>query len=197
MAKQLNWLILEKTIRSAGLSLFSPQDLHNLLDGSDISLRFLLTRAVKKGFVLKLRRCLYALADQPPADVEVANALYSPSYISFAFALAYYDVIPEAVYAVTSATPRATATFTVLGKSFVYHRIKSAAFTGYHLEPVHGRHAWIAEPEKALVDTLYFVLLKKQTLSDRLNTSTLSKKKMRAFAELFGRSDLLDMVESL
>ena len=197
MAKQLNWHLVENELRKNGVTVFSPQDLQHLVGASEVSLRFLLTRAVKRGDVLKLRRGLYGLAAHPPSELEIANLIYRPSYISFTFALSYYHIIPETVYAITSATTRTTATFSVLEKQFVYHRIKRTAFTGYIAERVNNRTIWLAEPEKALVDTLYFVALKKQGLPERIDTARLSKQKMRGYAKLFGYPDLEKNLEKL
>lgn len=197
MAKQLNWHLVENELRKQAVGVFSPQDLQHLFGASEISLRFLLTRAVKRGDVLKFRRALYGLAAYPPSELEIANQLYRPSYISFTFALSYYHIVPETVYAITSATPRTTASFTVLEKQFVYHRIKRAAFTGYTAEKVNQRTVWIAEPEKALIDTLYFVALKKQGLPERLDLARLSKQKMRGYAKMFDYPDLEKDLEEL
>jgi len=197
MAKQLNWHSIETALREQDVTVFSPQDLQHLFGASEIALRFLLTRAVKRGDVLKFRRALYGLAAHPPSELELANQLYRPSYISFTFALSYYHLIPETVYSITSATTRTTATFTVLEKRFVYHRIKRAAFTGYTAERVNHRTVWIAEPEKAFVDTLYFVALKKQGLPERVDIARLSKRKMWAFAKLFDHPDLERTLEAL
>jgi predicted transcriptional regulator of viral defense system len=197
MAKQLNWHFVENELRKKGVTVFSPQDLQHLLGASEIALRFLLTRAVKRGDVLKLRRGLYGLSAHTPSELEIANLLYRPSYISFTFALSYYHIIPETVYAITSATTRTTATFSVLEKRFVYHRNKRVAFTGSSAEKINNRTIWLAEPEKALVDTLYFVALKKQGLPERIDTARLSKQKMRTFAKLFDYPDLEENLEGL
>ncbi|CAG0963460.1 hypothetical protein ANRL3_01035 [Anaerolineae bacterium] len=197
MAKQLNWYLVENELRKQAISVFSPQDLQHLFGASEISLRFLLTRAVKRGDALKFRRGLYGLAAYPPSELEIANQLYRPSYISFTFALSYYHIIPETVYAITSATTRTTATFSVLEKQFVYHRIKRAAFTGYIAEKVNNRTIWIAEPEKALVDTLYFVMLKKQGLPERIDLARLSKQKLRTFAKLYDYPNLTKNLQEL
>jgi predicted transcriptional regulator of viral defense system len=187
MAKQLNWPLVEveRLLRQNNLPLFTPQDLQHLCGASEIALRFLLTRAVKRGDALKFRRGLYGLAARPPSELELANHLYVPSYLSFTFALSYYHLIPETVYTITSATTRTTATFTALGKSFVYHRIKRTAFTGYTPTPIHQRVVWIAEPEKAVVDTLYLVALGKHSLPERLDLTPLSRLKLHTFAQLF------------
>ena len=192
MAKQLNWLQLDRTIRQRGLSLFSPQDLRHLLGASELSVRFLLTRATKRGDVLKLRRELYTLPDRPASELEVANQLYRPSYVSFEYALAYHHLIPESVYEVTSATTRTSRRFEALGKGFTYRRIKPAMFTGYRPERVGGRVVLIAEPEKALVDCLYFASLGRLTLPERLDSSQLRLDRLRAWAALYQQPELVD-----
>lgn len=197
MAKQLNWLRVEKTIRQHGLTLFSPQDLRHLLRGSETSLRFLLTRAHKRGDVIKLRRELYALSGLRPTDLEVANALLRPSYISFLYALAYYHLIPEAVFEITSATTRTTRRFEALDVVFSYHHLKAVAFTGYRPEKVDGSVILIAEPEKALVDSLYFASLGRFSLPERLDVSPLNPDRVVALARLYDRPNLIKKVEVL
>ncbi len=62
----------------------------------------------------------------------IANKLYAPSYVSFEMALSYYGLIPEGVYAITSATSKKTATFqTPIGK-FSYRTLKPQLFFGYN-----------------------------------------------------------------
>lgn len=197
MAKQLNWLQVEKTVRRSGLAIFSPQDLRHLLRGSDVSLRFLLTRAHQRGEVVKLRRELYALPDHIPSELEIANALIKPSYISFHYALAYYHLIPEAVFEIASATTRTTRRFDSLDKVFTYHHIQPVAFTGYRPEKIGERTILIAEPEKALVDSLYFACLGRLHLPERLDASRLEPERMIALARLFRRSELITKVETL
>jgi len=68
MAKQLNWYLVEQELRKQAISVFSPQDLQHLFGASEISLRFLLTRAVKRGDVYKFRRALYGLAAHQPSN---------------------------------------------------------------------------------------------------------------------------------
>jgi len=190
MAKILNWIEAETKIRDSGLLLFSPADLKRILGVSEISVRFLLTRYVKKGAIVKLRNKLYGLSNRLPIELEIANALYKPSYISLTFALAYYHLIPEMVYAVTSVTTRSTARFQILEKEFRYHKIKMPAFTGYLPEKIEGRTVLIADREKALVDYLYFVVRKTYEFNERLDVSRLDNRKIFHYAELFNNKKL-------
>jgi predicted transcriptional regulator of viral defense system len=162
-----------------------------------MSVRFLLTRAHQRGDVIKLRRELYVLPDHPASDLELANRLYAPSYVSFEYALAYYHLIPEAVYEVTSATTRTSRRFEALGKVFTYRHLKAAAFTGYRPEKVGGRVVLIAEPEKALVESLYFASLGKLSLPERLDISTLQPDRLQTWANLYQRPGLVERVAAL
>ncbi len=197
MAKYLNWLSAEKKIRESALVLFTPVDLRRILDVSTISIRFFLTRYTKKGAITKLRRGLYALSNNIPSEFEIANALLRPSYISLTFALAYYHIIPEITYAVTSVTTRPTYRFEVLGREFRYHRIKKPAFTGYMPEKISGKTIFIAEKEKALVDYLYFAGRKVYAANTRLDISSLNKGKVYRYAELFHSATLERMLKEL
>ena len=197
MTKQLNWLQVERTIQRNDLRLFSPQDLRHLLRATEVSMRFLLTRAHKRGDVVKLRRELYALPDRLPSELALGNVLIRPSYISFLYALAFYHLIPEAVFEIASATTRTTRRFEALGKVFTYHHIKPVAFTGYRPEKIGGKTILIAEPEKALVDCLYFASLGKLSLPDRLDLATLNSERILALAQLYKRPTLVEKVEAL
>jgi len=197
MAKLLNWIGAERKIRDSGAIIFSPVDLKRILGVTEISVRFFLTRYVKKGAIVKLRNNLYALNSRVPSEAEIANALYRPSYISLTFALAYYHIIPETVYAVTSVTTRPTALFQTLEKEFRYHRIKISAFTGYAPEKFDGKTVLIADKEKAMVDYLYFVSRKTYELNERIDISGLNKKKILRYAELFNNKGLDSLVEEI
>lgn len=193
----MNYIRVEQAIRKRGLRMFSPLELQRVLGISAVAARFLVHRYAKRGMFLKLRKGLYCLADQLPSELAVANRLYEPSYLSFEFALSYYHLIPEAAYVVTSATSRPTRTLTALDKTFEYHRLKKSVFTGYEPTKVGTETVLIATPEKALVDTLYFVDLKKKTLNDRLDMRNLSWKRVESYARIFERPSLRQLLRDL
>lgn len=193
----MNLIQVEQAIRKRGLRLFSPLELQRILSISAIAVRFLVHRYAKRGVFLKLRNGLYCLADQPPSELVLANRLYEPSYISFEFALSHYHLIPEAAYVITSATTRPTRVVASLGKTFEYHRLKKSVFTGYEPVKVGAETILMATPEKAVIDTLYFADLRKKELNDRLDLRTLSGKRLRSYAELFGRPSLLQLLKKV
>lgn len=93
-----------------------------------------------------------------PLSMEIlANKIFGPSYVSFEYVLAQAGLIPEAVYGVTSATPKRNRDFdTHLGR-FSYRHLPPAAYPfGWTREVLtDGSGFLIATPEKALLDLLY------------------------------------------
>ncbi|MCF8308673.1 MAG: hypothetical protein K9I68_06665 [Bacteroidales bacterium] len=117
----------------------------------------------KKGYIKKLRNTWYCFTEflsQPDAQFIIANAIYSPSYISHQQALMYYGMIPEFIVDSTSVTTRKTASFEVEGRTYKYYNIKKELFFGYgYIElNINGRkrNVLMASREKALLDLLYY-----------------------------------------
>lgn len=146
---------------------------------------------------IKVRNGLYALRIDQPRDEAIANRLYAPSYISFEYALSHYGIIPESAYTITSVTTRITREFVVNNKSFTYSHIKKSAYRGYRTEKIGDMTVLMAEPEKALVDYLYFVSLKRKTLNERLNVRDIKKKSVVEYAKLFGKKSLIKLVKDI
>jgi len=119
-----------------------------------------LSRWVKSGNLIQLRRSLYVLSERHqktrPHPFFVANRLKRASYVSLQSALEYHGLIPEYVPSVTSITTgRPEELVTPLG-SFIFKHIKRVLFSGYqHIDLGEGQSAFIATPEKALLDLLY------------------------------------------
>lgn len=196
MERKLKPIYVQQVLQANGVRLFSPPEFQRVFG---VSLRATQEFIKDHGddLFLKIRNGLYALrADQPQEEV-IANRLYPPSYISFEYALNRYGVIPEIVYAVTSTTTRITREFVVNNKSFTYSHIKKQAYRGYKAEKTGNVTVLIAEPEKAIVDYLYFVDLKRKTLNERLNVRKLKKKAIMEYARLFDRKSLIKLVREI
>ena len=197
MAKLVNWHSFEAKIREKRTLIFSPLDIQRLFGVSKTSATFLVHRYTKRGYIVRLKRGLYALANNLPPDLYIANKLYEPSYVSLEFALSHHRVIPETVYEITSVTSKGKRTFEVLGKVFTYRMIKKKAFTGYRAEKQSGFSFIIAEPEKAFVDALYLRMLARQKPLTRFDKEKINKAKALRFAELFNNKKLTETINTL
>lgn len=132
-----------------------------LSPGVDVrNVRKQLSRWTKDGTVVQLRRGLYALGalyrKTEPHPYEVSNALVPGSYVSLETVLAEHGLIPEAVFATTAVTTQRPGTRTTPLGAFVYQHLREELFWGYQVENlVGGRTAFVAGPEKALLDLGY------------------------------------------
>ena len=196
MERKLKPIIVQQVLKDKGLRLFTPIEFQRSFA---VSLRAAqeFIKDHSQDLFLKVRNGLYALRIDLPSDKAIANRLYAPSYISFEHAMSRYGLIPESVYAITSATTRITRTFTVNNKNFEYAHIKKQAFRGYRAEKIDGVTVLIATPEKAFVDYYYFVDLKLRRHNDRLNARKINKKIALGYVALFKRPSLLKLIKEV
>lgn len=189
--KKIEPFLAEEILAQKNIRIFRGEEFRRLFGLSASRAKYFLETYARKGLLLRLKKDVYSLKSRLPGEEEIANALYRPSYISLEYALAKYGIIPEMVYTVTSVTTKPTRRFTALSREYAYLGLKKTAFTGYTLKREGGRSYLMAEPEKALADYLYFVSLGRKNRNERLRTTGLSRKKILAYAALFGRPSLL------
>jgi len=181
----------------------------SLLKAGDIHLPGLqvqLARWVKAGKVLRLRRGVYVLA-RPYRKVDphpflLANALRGNSYVSLQSALAYHGLIPEHVPVVTSVTTsRPENLQTGLG-GYSFRHLRPVHFFGYlRQEVARGLEAFVATPEKALLDLVYLTpgggreaYLRELRLQ---NAGILDEERLRECARRFAKPKLENAVEAI
>lgn len=120
------------------------------------AIRLQLSRWIRQGKVVALRRGMYTLCDHArkvPLDAALlAQHLRRPSYLSSLWALGYHDMIPERVVVHTSVTSRLPAHYTNAYGVFDYRHIKPEAFFGYDQVAYGSGDLTVARPEKALLD---------------------------------------------
>ncbi len=168
-----------------GIYFFTPLDFGCIFQIPSNKTKRFLEKWTKEGFLVRFKQGLYGIKDDLPGEEVIANRLYQPSYLSFEYALAFHNVLPEMSYEITSATAKATRYFAFNTRSFAYFTIKQEAFTGFTLIKSGTKSFYMADPEKAFVDYLYFVALGKKSVYERLNITNLNKKKILSYAKLF------------
>lgn len=196
MSTLLKPFLVREELLKRRVRIFTPLEFMRIFPASPTSIKYFLEAQTDKGLLLRLKKGLYTLKTDPPTEEEIANKLMIPSYLSLEYALAYYNILPEMPYIITSATTKTTRQFSLGSKTFGYYTIKEEAFTGYILQKTDRKSILIAEPEKALVDYLYFVAIGKRPKNDRLNVARLNKEKIIKYAHLFGRPTLESLIPS-
>ena len=150
---------IEKVFRQLSKPYLTSVDLNVLFGGTRDRRYGQVKRALAKGDLMRIKRGLYCLGKRFEREVHpfsLAHFIYNPSYISLESALSYHQLIPEAIYSITSMTVQRTKTFkTPLGE-FVYYRGKSRGFF-IEVERVkgEGESFFMASDWKALSDYVF------------------------------------------
>jgi len=180
-----------------GVRIFTPQIFAQIFGLNPSVTKHFLETQTQSDFLMRLKKGLYTIKSDQQSEEEIANRLYQPSYISFEYALAYHNILPEMPYIVTSATTKPTRLFTISSSSFAYYSIKPELYTGYSLVKTDTKSFLIADPEKALTDYLYFVSLGKRLPNERLILKTMNKEKLVMYAELYKRKNMVKRINNI
>jgi len=184
--KRIRYNLIEKTLLDKKISMISVIDFAKLFKVSTQSAsRFLNRHSEENQQFIKIKRGLYIFSRNAPIKLEIANYAYRPSYISFESALSNYNIIPEAVYTITSATTNKTKKFEIQGVDYKYYKIKKELFFGYRPVIIQQKIILIAEKEKALLDYAYLISLKKKTINERMNLNKINKNKLGYYINFF------------
>ena len=150
-------------------------------------------RMVKSGDLIPVIRGIYE-TDRSTPGYCLAEIIYGPSYLSFEYALGWYDLIPEAVYAFTSATSgkkRKKQYETPFGV-FTFRDVPAAVYPyGVLIHEQNGYGFMIASAEKAVCDQLYTY----SPCANRTEIQQLLFEDLRIDETAFRNLDLEEMAE--
>ena len=189
----MNFQQIRQALKEHNLEVFTSQDFVNIFNIDRKVATVKLSRYKAKGYLISPRRGIYYLRDEVGDKFRIANKVYSPSYVSLDTALSRHNIIPETVYTITSVTTKATREFTDEQTTYRYYKIKKQAYIGYDLI----NDVLIADPEKALVDYLYFVALGKRVLNDRMDIAKLDKQNIFNYANYFNDKRLDNLLKKI
>ena len=111
-----------------------------------------LIRLTEKGLIKNLSYGIYQVTGQEISLERIGCEIYYPSYVSSESALFKYGILSQSPYSVFLVTKKASKKLRINNEDVIYRRIKPDLFWGY--QTVDGYN--IAEPEKALLDQIYY-----------------------------------------
>ena len=169
-----------QTLQASGKRIFSSADLQKILQVEDANYSHVqASRLVKEGIIERVKRGWYVLASNRPSEFELANSFYAPSYVSLESALNFYGILVQSPQEVTSVTTNLAKKIDAGGKRYSYAHLDQKYYSGYE----RGDGFLIASPEKALIDTMFFVALGRGSLSiEELNLQSVDKAKVKEIA---------------
>ncbi len=164
-----------------------------------------ISRWEKSGKIIQLKRGFYILSEEYRRIIAhpqyIASILKTPSYLSLEKALEYYNLIPEAVRVYTSITSKRAGKYVSKFGTFEYRHIQRSLFFGYRSIKLNGQVAFIAEPEKALLDFFYLTKIKvSRDYIDEMrlqNLDGISIEKMFEYAKKYKSKRISDVCEMI
>ena len=155
-----------RKIERTGRGAWTSEALGSLLGLNPRALSVFCSRAVTRGDLVRVKRGVFVLpgwlerADE--LDVfALSNILQTPSYVSLATALSFHGATTQIVQSACEAvSPVRTARYDAEGFELKFVKLPEKLYFGFELT----RGAFVAEPEKALLDALYLSSLGRYSL---------------------------------
>ena len=178
-------------------SFYTIADLEKITSLPRDSLYVALRRWEGAGIVERVGQGIYVPMGSNISLENVAAQLYIPNYLSFESALAKYGVLNLIPYTLTFATTRKTRKYALRKQEIEFRQISAELFFGFEMK----NGIYIALPEKAFLDEVYFIVRGKATLDfDEVDIKKLSIKTLKELSRKFPayvRSYLSDITKPL
>jgi predicted transcriptional regulator of viral defense system len=188
---------LLKLLQQTNKSFYTIADLEKITSLPRDSLYVALRRWEGGGIVERVAQGIYVPMGSNISLENVAAQLYIPNYLSFESALAKYGVLNLIPYTLTFATTRKTRKYALRKQEIEFRQISAELFFGFEMK----NGIYIALPEKAFLDEIYFVARGKATLDlDEVDIKKLSIKTLKQLSRKFPayvRSYLSDITKPI
>ncbi len=132
--------------------LFTINDLVKISNEKRPSLKVHLFRMKEKKMIIEVERGKYAMPQHP---YITASHLLFPAYISFLSAYAYYQLTTQIPRKIQVVALRSKKKLSLDSSPVEFIRFTPKRFFGYKKERFMEKYVFIAEKEKAIVDSLY------------------------------------------
>lgn len=167
---------------------FGYEEIARVLDIAPQSARVSANRYVSQGVLLRAKRNIYILKDRWGAltreeKFAIANIIQVPSYVSFMSALDYYEVTTQVQRNFIESTAlKRTKEISISDTALTYMRISESLYFGFVKE----KDFFIATPEKAFLDAVYMMSLKRYNLDlSSIDRTKLDMAKIRLIARKY------------
>jgi predicted transcriptional regulator of viral defense system len=167
-------------LQKSNRNIFNLTDLKKLLKIENDNTAYIqANRLTKEGLLNRIAKGVYCLKDSKPAEFEIANFLYKPSYVSLESALAYYNISIQIPHIIISVTPLRAKKIKAVDKEFVYLHLNQKYYSDY----IKDQRFLIATPEKAIIDTVFFASYGRTVIHpEEWVLNNINKKKLKQLA---------------
>jgi predicted transcriptional regulator of viral defense system len=171
-----------KVLKKINKPFYTIADLEKITGLQRNSLYIALKRWAAGGFIERVAQGIYLPMGSVISMETLAAQLYIPNYLSFESALSGYGILNLIPYTITFATPRKTKKYLLRKQEIEFRQIARDLFFGFEMKS----GIYIASPEKAFLDEVYFLARGKATLDfDEINIKKLSIKRLKDYSKPF------------
>lgn len=182
--KQVNYNQVKKLLEHTGKNFFTLSDLKKFYAGDKESLKVLLSGWKQRDMIYNLGKGYYSVNAAGVDYLQLATVAAAFSYVSFEYALYYYNLIDQVPSVITLASKGRSKKLNMGNQIFEYSHLKEDLFFGYDLI----NKMYMASPEKALADLIYLIARGKRLAElDSLNISKINKNKLKSILKKFPR----------
>lgn len=172
-------------VLKSGRKFYKISDLMKVSGLGYAACRMAAGRLASKGMLIRLGKELYGNLLVNFTPEEAACQAYLPAYLSCEYVLSRYGVIDQMPIVLTAITLLRGKMAKVGSIEVDYRHLRKNLFWGY----VRDGDAFIAEPEKAILDWLYLVRKRLGTVSlDEINWDELDLVKLKKYSIKFPKS---------
>lgn len=147
----MNLYEIKELARRSGKAVYSTKQLSNLISKNKLSTAVYSSRLLKGKFAEKLQKGTISFTDN---NLIIATQLYEPAYVSLDSALLFHNLLTQVPKDIDCVTTINSKYFKL--HNINYHKITPKLFFGFKKYKLENSYAFIAEPEKAILDGLYY-----------------------------------------
>lgn len=147
----MNIYDIKKKIDDSGRMVYNANQLSNLISKNKKITSVYISRLINKKLVEKIQKGTISTTNN---NLIIATQLLESSYISLNSALLFHDLltqIPKNIECVTTINSKY-----LKSQKIYYHKINPKYYFGFKKYKIENSYAFIADPEKAILDGLYY-----------------------------------------
>ena len=170
MTGQNIYIIRDKALKTKK-RVFSIRELSNLINKPYSQSKIYLNRLIEKKLTKKIKDGLISFTDN---NLIESTQILSPSYISLTYALYLHKIIQQIPFKIEIVSTKRAK----FKSNYTFYNISPKLFFGYTKESTENSYYFLAEPEKALLDLIYFYGIDKELFlefSKKMNKSKIKK----------------------
>ena len=196
----MNFVEFTNKLVTLRMGVFSLDSAQRILGTSRAYTSLFISRNVAKGSLVLVKKGTYALPGSTYA--EIASNVYTPSYMTMAAALYYssaIDQFPNVIVAFSTLASRGMQFKNAYGNySLRIVKVRSDVMFGFKRVKEASGFAYVAEPEKAIVDALYMPrYCPTSYVTSAINSKSIKMEKVLLYAKRINSKALLKRLHAI